>query len=393
MNVLYATGNGHLRSTTSSLNAIVRELKPRGVQPTFLFTRPGPWQEVLAREGWTTVVWPLVIPDKHRPVQALRQVWSLVRFLRRHRIAIVHCNEHELYPALRHAAYWAGVPILTSLHWNLEDRGYADWAFASPYTPAALQFLSRAQMEASRRHLPPGFPPDRVKLLMSGLHLDQFLAQGGDGQALRAAWGADDKTVVLGTASAIKPRKHLEDFVAVISRLRKSGRPVIGVMAGGGGAFEDGAYRAELEARIDREGLRRHCLMIGNLDPVTPFFRAIDIGVNPSEMEILSMSMCEAMACGRPMLAYAVGGNPETVHDPWCVVPFGDVDALTERAARLVDDPAFRKSMGEAATRYVRSTFDAPVLANRQARIYREVLGARVNEVWPEANRSGQPDA
>ena len=83
----------------------------------------------------------------------------------------------------------------------------------------------------------------------------------------------------------------------------------------------------------------------------------------------------EAMACRVPLVAYAVGGNPETVHDPWCVVPFGDVDGLTARVERLVDDPTFRAEMGAAAERYVRATFDAPVLAARQQGIYEEILG------------------
>jgi len=60
--------------------------------------------------------------------------------------------------------------------------------------------------------------------------------------------------------------------------------------------------------------------MIGFVNPITPFFRACDITVNTSEMEILSMSLCEAQACGTPTLAYAVGGNPETLPH-WNVCP------------------------------------------------------------------------
>jgi len=138
----------------------------------------------------------------------------------------------------------------------------------------------------------------------------------------------------------------------------------------------DHPYKQELETLISREELGDQCRWVGNLDPVAPFFDAIDIAVNAAEMEILSMSMCEAMACGVPTVAYAVGGNPETVHDLWCVVPFGDVDALTQRVLRLVDDSAFRTEMGIAAERYVRTHFDAPVLAATQAAIYDEVMAA-----------------
>ena len=69
-----------------------------------------------------------------------------------------------------------------------------------------------------------------------------------------------------------------------------------------------------------------------------------------------------------------VGGNPETVHDPWCVAPFGDLDALFEKVAKLVVDTEFRQQMGAKAESFVRHHFDAPVLAARQAAIYEEIL-------------------
>lgn len=382
MNVLYVTANSHLRSTASSLNAIIQQLKTRGVRPVMWFGEPGPWQQKLADEGVTTIVAPFVRPDKRAPIASAINFWRIVRLLRREKISLVHCNEHELYPALRRSVRYAGVPTVVSLHWNLEP-GFGRWAFGPPYMPAALQFTGKAQLEISRGSFPAELPPDRVQVLWSGLDIDFLLKQGSDGRDLRRQWGAGDETVVLGVAAAIKPRKHLEDFVRMIGRLRREGRPVLGVIAGGG-QFADADYVEAVQEVIAEEQLQPHCKMIGNLDPITPFFKAVDIAVNPSEMEILSISMCEAQACGRPLIAYAVGGNPETVYDPWCVVPFGDVDALTDRARALVDDPALRRSHGEAALRHVRKHFDAPVLAQRQAVIYCKVLGESANTVWPE---------
>jgi glycosyltransferase involved in cell wall biosynthesis len=101
--------------------------------------------------------------------------------------------------------------------------------------------------------------------------------------------------------------------------------------------------------------------------------------VNAAEMEILSMSICESMACRKPTIAYDVGGNREAVGDPWSLVPFKDFDALHDRVLRLVEDPIFRKAVGERAERHVRKHFDAPVLAHRQAGFYEEILGQSLN--------------
>jgi len=372
MRVLYVTANSYLRSTTSSLNAILKVLRPKGIDPVMIFKEEGPWQQQLAQTGVPCYFDQLRVPGKSRPVAALADTLKFARLISRENIDIVHCNEHEHYPAMRLAARLTRRPSVVTLHWNLEP-GFGRWAFAPPYAPAAIQFLSRAQLEASRAGLPPACDPKTVKLLMSGLAIDEFLGRGDSGASMRASWGVREGTVVIGTASAIKPRKHLEDFIRIVGMLRKSGLDVVGVIAGGG-LFTDEAYHAQLLRVIAEEQLERTCLLIGNVDPVTPFFRALDLCINTSEMEILSMSMCEGMACGKPTLAYAVGGNPETVHDPWCVVPFGDVEGLASRAEALVRDANLRRSTGALALQWVRSHFDAPVLAARQESIYKEVL-------------------
>lgn len=371
MRILYVTGNSLLRSTTSSLNAILQQLRPKGVEPVMVFREAGPWQESLAKDGVPCYFDALQIPDKRRPLGSIRDIYKLGRLVKRERIELIHCNEHEHYFLIRQVSRWSGIPAIVTLHWNLDAFG--PWAFRPPFTPAAIQFLSRAQLDVSRPFLLPGSGLECAKLLMSGLALDEFLAKGDDGTALRASWGVGPNTVVLGTASAIKPRKHVEDFIHLIARLRRRGRDVVGIVAGGG-RFADPDYQKMLQDLIVSENLQDYCRMVGNLDPVTPFFKAIDISINTAEMEILSMSLCEAQVCKKPTLAYAVGGNPEALPDPWCTVPFGDLNALEEKADKLVTDPAFRTELGNRAERFVREHFDAPVLAARQQAIYEEIL-------------------
>jgi glycosyltransferase involved in cell wall biosynthesis len=372
MRILYVTSHGYLASTASSLNAIMRQLRPRGLEPVMLFQKPGPWQQELVAQGIPCYFDSLQTPSKSQPFSSFWHVWRLVRLVHREKIELIHCNEHQYYPLLRLVARWTGLPIITTLHWNLEP-GFGLWAFRPPYLPTRVQFLSRAQLENSRPALPPQLETDHVKLLMSGLDIGDLLSRGDNGQQLRSQWGVDQNTVVVGTASAIKPRKHLEDFILLISHLRTCGLNVLGVIAGGG-PFTDSSYQEYLKNLIQQEQLDGHCLMIGFINPITPFFKAIDISVSTSEMETFGMSICEAMACGKPVIAYAAGSTPEVLPDPWCVASFGALDALCEKAAMLVRDAGFRQQMGAAAQRFVRENFDAPVLAARQAAIYEEVL-------------------
>ena len=100
---------------------------------------------------------------------------------------------------------------------------------------------------------------------------------------------------------------------------------------------------------LREEGVEDHCRLVGFVSPITPFFRAVDVVVHTSDMEILSMSLCESQACGKPTLAYAVGGNPETLPSSWHVAELGDLDTLEEKLAQLVSDADFRRRCGEEA--------------------------------------------
>src|SRR5439155_19695744 len=101
---LFVTYRSRLRSTGTSLYLVIRELRPRGLQPVLLFREEGPWQRELAAEGVPCYFHPLRIPDKYHPFRSLWDVWQLVRLIRREGIELIHCNECDHYPLVRLAA-------------------------------------------------------------------------------------------------------------------------------------------------------------------------------------------------------------------------------------------------------------------------------------------------
>jgi glycosyltransferase involved in cell wall biosynthesis len=287
---------------------------------------------------------------------------------------LIHCNVHDHYPLLRHVARWSGRPIVVTARFRIGPE-FGLWAFRPPYLPDVIQFTSRTQLEECQEALPPSLDESRIKLIMNGLDVDDFLSRSS-GEDLRVGWPVGEQTIVIGTASTIRPRKRIEDFILLVGRLRLRGLDVVGMIAGGG-IFGDQAYWDRLQALILGEGLGPHCLMLGNLDPVAPFMRSIDLFVTTSSYESFGMSVCEAQACGKPAIGYDAGSVRELLPDRWGLVPLGDLDALVEKATTLATDPGLRRRLGEAGRDFVRAHFDAPVLAARQAEIYEEVLAHR----------------
>jgi starch synthase len=113
--------------------------------------------------------------------------------------------------------------------------------------------------------------------------------------------------------------------------------------------------------------------------------------VCPSIYEPFGIVNLEAMACGLPVVASAVGGIPEIVEEgrTGLLVPFTPdgtalgapadseafAKALAEKIARVIDTPGLRRSMGEAGRKRVEASFSWSSIAEQTAALYRRLLG------------------
>ncbi|MDQ1446581.1 MAG: hypothetical protein QOI20_3045 [Acidimicrobiaceae bacterium] len=109
----------------------------------------------------------------------------------------------------------------------------------------------------------------------------------------------------------------------------------------------DGPDRTSLEAAA--APLAPLVQFVGRQDDVVSWYQAADVVVQPSRYEGLSLTVLEAMACGRPVVAGDAVGMGETIGDAGQVVPVGDVAALAEAVAVRLADPRRAAQEGGAA--------------------------------------------
>jgi len=372
LNILYITHNVNLRSTTCVIDAAIQNLPTDQYSQMLVFPERGPWQTSLVAQGIKVEIRPFLVPEKSRPIEFIRNVFYWVKLIKVNNVSIVHLNEHDNFPMIRHAAYLCRVPVIVGVRFVLEG-GYAKWAFGGRDRPAKLLFTSQDQFNRSKGEIPANIPGSDTILFGNGRDLTQLTSVPCQRNATREIWNVTTGEVVLGTASVIRRRKLLEDFIALVRKLKNKGFAVKGIIAGGG-KFADPAYLSELKQLIIDSGLQDIVIMIGNIDDMAPFYQAIDIFVSTSELETFGMSVCEAMAFAKPVIGYSGGSVAEVLDDASSIAKVRDVDALVEMASTLINDPELAQRKGEQAKVRAFSHFDAPMLASRLRTIYQQVL-------------------
>jgi glycosyltransferase involved in cell wall biosynthesis len=115
---------------------------------------------------------------------------------------------------------------------------------------------------------------------------------------------------------------------------------------------------------------------------VACYYQAADVYVHAARADTFPSTILEALACGTPVAATAVGGIPEQVEDGrtgFLVAP-GDPHALAERLTQLLSDPVLRARMGGEAAAAARRQFDLDRQADAYLAWYRELIHQRAAE-------------
>jgi sugar transferase (PEP-CTERM/EpsH1 system associated) len=192
-----------------------------------------------------------------------------------------------------------------------------------------------------------GVSSSRVTYVPNGVDLARFGTLVKDG-AVRSELGVPPDAPLLGSIGRFRPVKDyptlVSAFATVRSRFPSAVLVIVGAAPGSDGARD--LERARDESGLPRESL----LLLERRHDIPAFLSSLDVYVNSSIYEGMSNTILEAMACRLPVVATAVGGNPDLVEDGvtgW-LAPSRDAAALADRIVRLLEDPARARAMGAA---------------------------------------------
>ncbi len=196
-------------------------------------------------------------------------------------------------------------------------------------------------------------PPRKLTVLGNGVDLGRFRPDRLDPaarRARRAAWGADDDTVVVGVVGRLVWEKGYRELFAA-ARALVGHRPRIRfVVVGGLDAAKADQLGADDLAAVERDA---DLVALGLRDDVDDLYGAMDLFVLASHREGFPRAAMEAAASGLPVVATDIRGCRQVVDDgrTGLLVPPRDPDALAAAIARIADDAPGRAAMGTAALR------------------------------------------
>jgi len=152
--------------------------------------------------------------------------------------------------------------------------------------------------------------------------------------------------------------------------------PDLHVVLAGEDLEAGGAYRESLVAEAERAGVADRVAFTG-FRPAETVLGALDVFVLPSWIEGMPITVLEAMAHRKPVVATPVGGTPELVVDgeTGLLVPPRDPEALAEALRSLVADPKRARRLGEAGYARVAERFTVERMTTRVLEVYDEVAG------------------
>ncbi len=325
-----------------------------------------------------------VVPELVRPVHPLMD-WlalrKLERILRAQAPDIVHTHSSKAGVLGRLAAKRAGVPvILHTIHgppFGAFQGPAANFVFreAEKFAAKVTSHFIVVADAMTEQYLAAGIGrPEQYTKVFSGFKLDPFLNATND-QEVRSALGIAPDDFVIGKIARLFKLKGHDDLFAIAPELIRQNSKIKFLLVG------DGPWRGRFESLARGSGLEKHFIFSGLVPPeqVPKYTGIIDALVHLSLREGLPRALPQALAAGKPVVAYDCDGAREACRDgeTGFLVQPGDLPALKTRLLQLAGDAALRERLGRRGREFVHDNFAVEKMVAGIYNVYTKVTANR----------------
>ncbi len=313
------------------------------------------------------------------PGHGFWQYPQLFRVFRRLRPSIVHSRNLAALEA-QVPAWAARVPVrIHGEHgWDVTDRDGSNITYQRLrrlYRPFVNHYMALSRESATYLTDKVRVPGEVVTQVYNGVDTVRFCPPvSGAPSQIDGCPFDPSRQLLIGTVGRMQPVKDqvllAKAFVLALQKAPTYKDRVRLVLVG------DGPLRAQAQRILDDAGLSALAWLPGERSDIPDVLRGLHLFVLPSLAEGISNTILEAMACGLPVLATAVGGNLDLVDvgRTGHIVPPADADVMAQHIVAFCAEPARGQAMGLAGRARVESRFSMSAMVGTYQRLYDQQL-------------------
>lgn len=302
-----------------------------------------------------------------------RSIRNIRQLIHARAIDIIHTHGYkaDLYGYL--AARCEGRPVVATCHnWLSGGAALKAYNFVDRQVLKRFDAIGAVSDAVAEKLVSLGVDRERIAVIPNGIDVDRFKIAAPSTTGPR-------KEQVIGFVGRLDLQKGFAYLLRAVSSLRHH-LPGLRLLIVG-----EGPDRGRIEGIIRQEGLSAIVTLAGQKADMASIYQSIDVLVLPSLNEGLPLTLLEAMAASRPVIATRVGAVPKVIIDgvTGLLVEPADESALASAISQLLSDPGLYSQLAQRARAYVERHYTAGAMADRYRELYAGVMRGRGKKEQP----------
>lgn len=373
----------------------IAEAVARAGGRALVLSEGGRMAERLAAAGGELVPFPAASKN---PMQLLANARTMTRIIEKESVDLVHARSRAPAWSAHAAVRRTGRPLVTTYHGAYGERSALKRLYNSAMARADV-VIANSHYTAELIRTRHGGLARRIVVIHRGVdaaRFDPVVVTADRMTALRAQWGAAPGQPIVLQAARLTGWKGHEVTIAATGLLARTRRLREALIVLAGDAQGRDAFRAQLLAQAEAEGVGAQVRLVGHMEDMPAAFACAHVAVIAStEPEAFGRTAVEAQAMGCPVIATDHGAPPETIRAApgvgpgditgWLIPP-GDSRALADAiAVALALEPERRLALGTRARAHVLAAFSLAAMQQKTLAVYDQLLGSSL-----AANHAGE---
>ncbi|ANE52959.1 glycosyltransferase [Flavisolibacter tropicus] len=306
-------------------------------------------------------------------IAILRKVFQIVRYVKKHKIQLIHCHLPWAGIVGRLVGILTGVPVIYTEH-NKWERYHKltywlnKFSFSSQQKVIAVSGdVAKSIQSHYKGHNP------QVQVVANGVDIKKFSPEVIIDRDVRKELGIPASATVIGLACVFRKQKRVPVWLEIAQKLRSQFSGTHFIIVG------DGVLKDEIQTKANELNTHDYVHFVGMQTEIRPYLKAMDVFMMSSEFEGLPIALMEAMSMGCMPASTSAGGIGELINDNvnGVLVPVNEPMQLVSRLSDYLSSPGEIKAKAVAARETIVKGFSMQKMVSEIETIYDNILNQR----------------